>query len=94
MPSLRVILFAVGLVAALAQGCSRLDPKPKDVTLSGAPGTAEEADKRKAAELACKEETRRKGIASLVGIFSRFRQGSAEEDYLACMKGRGFEVKP
>jgi hypothetical protein len=53
----------------------------------------ETANTLEAAEKACKEETKRKGIASVVGIFSRLRPGSADEDYRACMKGRGFEVK-
>ena len=47
-----------------------------------------------AAETACKEETETKGIGSVVAILSRFRKGSADEDYLACMKARGYEVKP
>jgi hypothetical protein len=42
---------------------------------------------------ACKVETKRKGMASIVGIFSRLRPGSADADYLACMKARGYEVK-
>jgi hypothetical protein len=42
---------------------------------------------------ACKVETKRKGMASIVGIFSRLRRGSADADYLACMKARGYEVK-
>jgi hypothetical protein len=52
------------------------------------------ANSLQAAELACKAETERKGIGSLVGIFSRLRKGSADEDYVACMKARGYEVKP
>ena len=32
--------------------------------------------------------------APSLGIFSRLRKGSADEDYVACMKGRGYEVKP
>jgi hypothetical protein len=40
------------------------------------------------------EETKRKGIASVIGIVSRLRKGDADEDYVACMKARGYEVKP
>jgi hypothetical protein len=47
-----------------------------------------------AAEKACKEETERKGIGSVIGIMSRLRRRSADEDYVACMKARGYEVKP
>jgi hypothetical protein len=96
MPRTRPVLFGACLLAALAQGCSLADPKPRDFTLTEqSPAKAKEAGNTlEAAELACKEETKRKGLASVVGIFSRLRQGSADEDYIACMKARGFEVKP
>lgn len=96
MPKLRLALLAICLLATLAPACSRLDPKPKDFTLASERPAKPEAtvSALEAAELACKEETRRKGIASVVNIFSRLRRGSADEDYLACMKARGFEVKP
>jgi hypothetical protein len=83
-------------LAALAPACSQLEPKPRDFTLTEQrPAKAEEAGNTlAAAETACKEETKRKGLASIVGIFSRLRQGSADEDYVECMKARGFEVKP
>ena len=59
------------------------------------PAKAEEAGNTlEAAEPACKEETKQKGINSVVNIFSRLRKGSADEDYVACMKARGYEVKP
>jgi hypothetical protein len=29
----------------------------------------------------------------MLAIFSRFRPGSADKDYIACMKARGYEVK-
>lgn len=44
-----------------------------------------------AAEAACKAE---KGTASMLAIFSRLRRGSADADYIACMKQQGYEVKP
>ena len=93
MARLRGSVLAACLLAALAQGCSA--PAPKDVTLTNRyPAKAEETGNTlEAAERACKEETKRKGIASIVGIFSRLRPGSADEDYIACMKARGYEVK-
>lgn len=45
-------------------------------------------------QLACEEEAKSKGTSSLLGIFSRLRKGSADQDYVACMKGHGYEVKP
>ena len=71
------------------------EPTPKNFTLvDQRPAKAEEAGNTlQAAETACKDETRTKGIKSVVNIFARLRQGSADEDYVACMKRRGYEVK-
>lgn len=88
-------MLVVCLLGTLASACSHAEPTPKDFILVQRPAKAEEADNTlEKAELACKEETKRKGITSVVAIFSRFRKGSADEDYIACMKARGYEVKP
>jgi hypothetical protein len=96
MPCLRPAALTACLLAVLAQGCSQLEPKPRDFTLTEQrPAKTEEAGNTlEAAETACREETKRKGLASIVGIFSRLRQGSADEDYIECMRARGFEVRP
>ena len=76
-------------------GCSLSAPAPRDFTLvDQRPAKAQEAGNAlEAAQTACKAETKTKGIASVTAIFSRFRQGSADADYVACMKARGYEVK-
>ena len=78
-----------------ASGCSLSEPAPRDFTLvdQRSAKAAEAANTLKEAEAACKEETKRRGIASLVSIVSRFRKGAADEDYVACMKARGYEVE-
>ena len=88
-------VLAVCLLGTLLSACSLAEPKPKNFTLvDQRPAKAEEAGNTiEAAQLACKEETKQKGIKSVVNIFSRLRQGSADEDYVACMKRRGYEVK-
>jgi hypothetical protein len=88
-------VLAACLLGALLSACSLAEPKPKDFTLvDQRPAKAEEAGNTlEAAELACKEETKQKGIKSVVNIFSRLRKGSADEDYAACMKRRGYEAK-
>ena len=82
------------LLGALASACSLAEPRPQNFTLvDQRPAKAEEAGNTlEAAERACKEDTRKKGIKSVVNIFSRLRQGAADEDYVACMKRRGYEV--
>lgn len=88
-------MLAVCLLGALVSACSLVEPKPKNFTLvDQRPAKAEEAGNTiEAAQVACKEDTKQKGIKSVVNIFSRLRQGSADEDYVACMKRRGYEVK-
>jgi hypothetical protein len=95
MPRWGPIMLAACLSAALVQGCSQAEPAPQDFTrINQRPTPAEEAAAAlEAAQTICKEKTKRKGLASVVGIFSRLRKGAADEDYIACMKQRGFEVR-
>jgi hypothetical protein len=83
-------------MAMPVSGCSLSQPAPRDFTLvDQRSAKAEEAgNSLEEAEKACKEETERKGIGSVIGLMSRLRKGAADEDYVACMKGRGYEVKP
>lgn len=96
MSGVKLWAFAGFLIAMPASGCSLSNPAPRDFTLvDQRPAKAEEAGNTlEQAEAACKEETKRKGIASVIGIVSRLRKGDADEDYVACMKARGYEVKP
>jgi hypothetical protein len=81
------------VLGALLQGCSLSEPSSRDFAQVGQrPAKAlETGNTLQAAETACKDEAKTKGIASITAIFSRFRKGSADEDYIACMKRRGFE---
>ena len=96
MSKVQVAMLAACLFGPLLQGCSHSEPTPRDFTLvDQRPAKAAEAGNTlEAAEAACKEETKRKGIASILAIFSHFRKGAADEDYIACMKVHGYEVKP
>jgi hypothetical protein len=87
--------LAVCLFGLLASGCSLSEPAARDFTLvNQRPAKAEESgNSLKQAEEACKEETRKKGIASVLGIVSRLRKGAVDEDYVACMRRRGYEVE-
>ena len=95
MSRTNLAVLAACLLGALA-GCSLTQPKSKDfVLVDQRAAKAEEAGNTlEAAELACREEANNKGTKSLFAIFSRLRKGSADEDYIACMKGRGYEAKP
>jgi hypothetical protein len=83
----------------LLAGCSHPDLPPAETatatataTPAAASGDKPDAKAYEAASKACKEETEKKGFASIVGIFSRLRRGSAEEQFAACMKKKGYEI--
>jgi hypothetical protein len=95
MSRVKVAVLAACLLGPLLGSCAGSEPTPRDFTLvDQRPAKAEEAGNTlDAAEKACKEETATKGISNMLAIFSRFRPGSADKDYIACMKRRGYEVK-
>jgi hypothetical protein len=95
MAKTRNAVLAFCLLGVLLPGCSVTQPAPRNfVQVDQRPAKAKEAGNTlKAAEDACKADTEHKGIASISGILSRFRKGSADEDYIACMKQRGFEIE-
>jgi len=88
-------VLAALCLAALLQDCSQAEPTAKDFTLvSQTRARAEESGNTlEIAEKECRQETKKRGIASIVAIFSRLRPGAADEAYIACMKQRGYEVK-
>ena len=87
-------VLAACLFPALLQACSSYsDPAARDFTqVEQRPAKAQETGNTlETAEFICRAETEQKGIASIAAIYSRFRQGSADKDYIACMNDRGFE---
>lgn len=94
MSRIRGACIAACVLALFLSGCSRPELPARDFVLAGQrPEKAvEQGNTLAAAKLACDAETKTKGIASVVNIFSRFRKGAAEEDYIACMKRRGYEM--
>jgi len=94
MAKMRRAGAAVCLLAIALSGCSRTELPARDFVLAEQrPEKAvAQGNSLEAAKAACKAETEKKGIASVVNIFSRFRKGSAEEDFIACMRQRGYEM--
>jgi hypothetical protein len=94
MARVAVAGLLAGVLSIALAGCSRPELPNNDFVLTGErPAKAAEAgNTAEAAKLACEAEIKKKGISSVVNIFSRFRRGSAEEDYVACMKRRGYEL--
>jgi hypothetical protein len=96
MPRAKLAILALCLLGLQLSACSHPEPAPKEFTLvNPRPAKAGEAgNSLEMAEHICKDEAKRKGIASVVAIFSRLRKDPTEENYIACMKARGYEVKP
>ena len=93
MLRLKRVVLVIFLLAATVSGCSRAEPTPRDFILMGQrPAKAEETGNTlKAARAACKAETESKGISNVAAVVSRLRPGKVDEDYIACMKARGYE---
>lgn len=96
MPWIKLALLASCLLGPPLLACSQTEPPSKDfVLVDQRPDKAKEnGNSLEKAQRVCTEETKHKGTSSLLGIFTRLRKGSAEEDYIACMKARGYEVVP
>ena len=94
MSKIKVAVLATCLLATLLPGCSHYEPPAQEfVLVDQRPDKAKESKNTVSAATAfCKLETQRKGIKSIASIFSRLRHGSAEKDFIACMKNRGYEV--
>jgi hypothetical protein len=95
MSTARAALLVGCLCAAMLPACSRTESLPRNfVQIEQRPAKAEEAGNTlEAATEACEKETDRKGISSITAVFKRFRKGKAEEDFIACMRERGFVVQ-
>jgi hypothetical protein len=92
--SSRTIAALVALCLLMLAGCDRSEPPPGDFVLSDPRSqqiSGEKASLDEAKE-ACQSDTRRNGYKSIFAIVSRLRKGSASEDYIACMKNRGYDV--
>ena len=102
---LRKRVGATGTVLAfglMLSSCSLAGPSDHTFTKVELPANqnaepdkiAKPVDKAAMAEAArvCKEQTREKGIKSVLAIFSSMRPGAVDEDYITCMKGKGYTV--
>jgi hypothetical protein len=45
-----------------------------------------------AAERLCRDTARDKGMKSVLGILTHLRPGAYDQEYVACMKSKGYEV--
>jgi hypothetical protein len=95
MSSFRIVATSLCLFASLLAGCSLSHTPPTQATpiATTEPATkASNPEGYKTASDTCHKETQKKGIGSILGIFSRLRPGAESADYTACMKRNGFEA--
>jgi hypothetical protein len=96
MSSLRIAATSLCLLASVLAGCSLSHTPPVQATPISTPDAAPKAPDPaayKAASDACHAEAQKKGIGSILGIFSHLRPGAANAEFIACMKRGGFEVQ-
>jgi hypothetical protein len=91
---LTLAVAAVSVLGLMLSACSLAGPSPRTFTT----GTEEQPVKPDATALeqasqACKTELREKGIKSVVAILSRMRPGAVDEDYVKCMRNKGYTVE-
>jgi hypothetical protein len=91
---LTLAVAAVSVFGLMLSACSLAGPSPRTFTK----GTEEQPVKPDATALeqasqACKTELREKGIKSVVAILSRMRPGAVDEDYVKCMRNKGYTVE-
>jgi hypothetical protein len=90
------LIDASGAVVALGlmlSACSLAGPTDRTFTTvdTKQPNQLEKTAMEEASKT-CKDQTRDKGIKSVLAIVSRLRPGAVDEDYIACMKGKGYTV--
>ena len=84
---------AVVVLGLMLAACSLASPTDRTFTTADTK-QAKQPDKTTIEEASknCKEQTRAKGFNSVLAIVSRLRPGAVDQDYIACMKGKGYTV--
>ena len=88
------LAIAASALGLLLSACSLAGPALHTFNT----GTEEKKVKPDAAALeqasqTCKDQTREKGINSVLAIVSRLRPGAVDEDYVNCMRNKGYTVE-
>jgi hypothetical protein len=77
----------------MLSACSLAGPTPHTFTPAAEQKRAKpDATSIEEASKVCKDKTREKGIKSVLAIVTRLRPGAVDEDYVNCMKSKGYTV--
>jgi ribosomal protein S11 len=78
----------------MLSACSLAGPNPHTFTPKVEAKQAKpEPTALEQASQACKDQTRERGIKSVLAIVTRMRPGAVDADYIDCMKRKGYAVE-
>ena len=78
----------------MLSACSLAGRKPRTFTTAAEEKPAKpDTTAIEQASQACKSELRQKGIKSVLAILSSMRPGAVDEDYVKCMRNKGYTVE-
>ena len=87
-------VVAVSVLGFMLSACSLAGPSPRTFTTPAEEKPAKpDATAIEQASQACKSELRQKGIKSVLAILSSMRPGAVDEDYVKCMRNKGYTVE-
>ena len=90
----RLTLSVAAVSALMLSACSLAGPNPRTFSTAAEQKPVKPDDQALVqASQACKEQTREKGIKSVLAIVSRMRPGAVDEDYINCMQAKGYAVE-
>ena len=91
---LTLAVAAVSALGLMLSACSLAGPNPRAFTTAAEQKPAKpDATAIEQASQACKSELRQKGIKSVLAILSSMRPGAVDEDYVKCMRNKGYTVE-
>jgi hypothetical protein len=77
----------------MLSACSLAGPTPRTFTPAAEQKRAKpDPVAVEQASQVCKDQTRDRGIKSVLAIVTRMRPGAVDEDYIDCMKRKGYTV--
>ena len=87
-------VVAVSVLGFMLSACSLAGPSPRTFTTPAEEKPVKpDATAIEQASQACKSELRQKGIKSVLAILSSMRPGAVDEDYVKCMRNKGYTVE-
>jgi hypothetical protein len=85
---------AVSALGLLLSACSLAGPSQRTFTTAAEEKPAKpDATAIEQASQACKSDLRQKGTKSVLAILSSMRPGAVDENYVKCMKTKGYTVE-